>query len=261
LEAVMGRFRRSRRRAQLGLAVGAVAFIGLIAIATALKPGAMDPIQSCKADSAAPVITVAVDASNALGHESQAMLRVVIEENTRTQRGARVIIARVSGAQAYRPEILFDRCDPGSAAQAKANEGPAALEVIRTEQFVVPLNRVIKKLARPAAHNDTSYIADTVIHIAADPAMHLTGPNAKLIVLTDLLENTDRSTPYLNGRISLPTVHERFLRGIKVRVIELPAIAKAAGLQTFEVRAIWRAWLAAAGAENVEVVAPGLRPA
>ena len=80
-------------------------------------------------------------------------------------------------------------------------------------------------------------------------------------MLSDLIENTATSRPFVTGQVQLPHPREPFLNGISMVLVELPALAEASGLQNFATRSSWRRWCNDAGALSCEVTAPGMAEA
>lgn len=253
-------FSRSRRSALVGFGGVGLAFMGTFAASYLFRPEEAVGDDFCPEGDSGPVTAVIVDSSNPLAAKSQEMLRAAVSDGMPSSRSARLIVARVNGARDYQPEFLLNRCDPGSGQAARTGEGRATRDALRADEFVQPLEKALAELAKPVDSNDRSFLADTIMRVAADPAMHLVGSNSTLIFLSDLLEHSDVSSPYSTGTIILPKFSEKFLTDIAVRVIELPAMAEAAALQTHDTRQLWRDWLANAGAARVELIAPGIAP-
>lgn len=254
--------RRRKRGAGLMIPlVGGVLLLGSLAIASVLRPppGAQGAVAVCDPKEPGRTTVVLVDGSNALAPRSAATVRQLVHDAMDGRRGARVILARVSGDARYQPEILADLCDPGGAEDARFNEGPVTRADLRQTAFFDPIDQAIAKLVTPVSSSDKSYLSDAISRAAADPAMHLRDPGATLVFASDLIENSDFSRPYETGGIVLPQVRERFLEGIAVKLVELPAMPGAEMLQTYEMRDRWRKWLLAAGARDVQQLSPGLR--
>ena len=254
--------RRGKRRGVHPLALIAVglALAGSIAAATVLRSGAASvPPGTCAPGENGPATVVVLDASNKLAPRAEATVREVARAAAIGGRGLRVIIARVSGSRDYQPEILFHGCDPGGAGQARYDEGQATRDELRQTHFLAPLEVAIGRLVEPVPDHGQTYLAETVMRVASDPAMHLDQPGSSLIILSDLIQNVrGTSMPYRNGRIVLPPVEEPFLNGLRVTVVELPAMPGADVLQTHKMREAWRDWFKAAGAMQVTMRSPGL---
>lgn len=256
--------RRSRFRHRLA-AAGFLAFFGLIAGSAVLRGSVSEQIDErtgCPVGGHSKVTVIGIDASDPLAPQNRSMLRQSVQEAAADRRDSRVILVRLSGSRSYRPDIVFDRCNPGAAREARRwSEGPAARQVIFDSRFLEPLNRAIERLALPTPEMRESYLADTIARMVSDPALHLREGERRLILLSDLIENTDLSRPYTTGVVRLPPVRERFLAGISVQLVELPAMTDATQLQTFTVRSMWRRWCQIAGALSCQVTAPGLAAA
>jgi hypothetical protein len=249
----------SRRRSILLIG----SFATFIAAGSMLALGngaAPDEGTGCVPGIAGPVTVVLLDGSDPLGSKSQALVREAVVDGARGGLHARLILARFSGKREFRPEILFSRCDPGRANDATIlSEGPAAREEDWVEKFGEPLEDKSAQLARDTPAANESYIADAIARVASDPSFHLRDGTAKLIVLSDFIENSDVSHPYRDGALHLPAINEQFLKGIKVKLIELPALEGAEMLQNYRNRTVWRDWIERAGAAGpVEFLAPGL---
>ncbi|MEA3061377.1 MAG: hypothetical protein QOJ94_1158 [Sphingomonadales bacterium] len=239
-----------------------LAFGGVVATGAALRTTSVaeiDPRTGCPAGGHGEITVILADGSDPLGPRNEAALRATVERSLAVRRDARVIIARFTGGPSYQVQILFDRCNPGGAREAKTlGEGPAAREKQLRDNFVLPLQKAIDRLAKPTPKNRQSYVADTIAHAVSDPSLHLDHGVRRLVVMSDLIENTKLSLPYQTGHIRLPSIREKFLSGIAIELIELPAMPGAERLQTIEGRTTWRAWCRSAGAARTRVDAPGL---
>lgn len=259
----MFRLPASRRRwRKFGAPLALLGFFGIIAGAGVVRSGVnelIDERTGCPASGHNSVTVVAVDSSDSLAPDNKAMVRQTVKNAAGDRRDSRVILVRIDGARKYRPEILFNRCNPGAAREARRwTEGTAARQAMFDESFLKPLETAIDGLSRRMPESEESYIADTIAHMVSDVALHLRHGERKLILLTDLLEHTQSSKPYRTGAVRLPEVREEFLAGIDLDLVELPAMKGASHLQTFETRTAWRNWCSTAGARACVMTAPGL---
>lgn len=254
-------YRKRRKSLPWGLFATGLVLVGGFSAANFLRasPGTQVGGDGCDPRWRGPTTTVVVDASNNLAPRSQASLRELISRTLSGRRGSRVVIARISGADAYQPEFLFSRCDPGGADEARFGEGPVGRDDERKTMFLEPMEAALTRLFTAVPSNGNSFIAANLQRIASDPAMHLDAPGSTLVFASDMIESSRVSKPYVTGEIVLPAVEEPFLSGIAVRVLELPAIPGATILQNHESRDRWRTWLTRAGARDILLSFPGLR--
>jgi hypothetical protein len=254
--------RRGGAFATIACALVAVAFLGLLGVAGVIRSAGQlltDQRTGCPATGHVSLTVVGIDSSDPLVPQNKEMLRGVVEEGAVGQRGSRVIIARLSGSSDYRPEILFDRCHPGAGSDGtSATEGSAEIQDRFDREFAAPLATAMERLGRPGPESPRSHLTGTLERMVSDPALDLNRGERTLILLSDLIEHTEASRPYTDGVVRLPTPPERFLSGIHLRLVELPARGEAVRLQTHASRSAWREWCSLAGAQSCTVAAPGL---
>lgn len=244
-------------------ALVAAAFLGLLGFAGVMKTTGQnltDPQTGCPTSGHGKLTVIGIDSSDPLAPQNKAMLRGVVEDAAAGQRDSRVIIARISGRANYQPEILFDRCHPGSGSDGtSANEGSAELQERFDREFAAPLEIALEKLGEPGPTSEHSYLSGTLERMVSDPSLELDDGDRTLILLSDLIENTEASRPYRDGVVRLPASREPFLEGIHLRLVELPAVGAAERLQSYASRSAWRDWCSSARARSCTVTAPGLQ--
>jgi hypothetical protein len=250
-----------RRRAMLMVGSFAVliAVGGWLSIGNGKIP---DQETGCSPDTEGPTTVVLLDGSDPLGPPSEALVRQAVGDAAEGGVNSRLILARFSGKQEFRPEILFNKCSPGRGKDGSLfGLGPAVLEEEWAEKFHRPLEEKSGQFAQAASKENESFIAAAIARVASDPTFHLRAKGSRLIVLSDFIENSDISHPYVDGVVRLPEIREQFLSGIRIRLIELPALKGAEMLQGYPGRVAWRDWAQRAGAiAPVEFLAPGLAP-
>jgi len=205
---------------------------------------------------------ILVDQSDPLALENDArVMEIMRSEGRVVSRGSSLVLASFSGAVHRRVMVHFQKCSPGRGSEIDRREvGRVKQEWDWNREFIDPLENTIGEIAhRRATRTDQSYIADTIASAVTDGGMRFNGRERRLLVLTDGLENTATSRPYVDGRVRLARPREQFLAGVDFEFIELAPDVSVAGLQTYENRLEWRQWACIAGAKTVTIRAPGLR--
>ncbi len=142
---------------------------------------------------------------------------------------------------------IFDVCSPGRRKDADAwTESGALMEKAYKDKFLAPLDEAIAQLSKPSK-SDYSPITRQIERVTKDRTLTAVGGPAKIILLSDLLENTTEQSVYDSGPFELPPPRSQFLKGFTVQIVQL-GNTRAAALQSPELTEKWVAWFRAAGA-------------
>jgi hypothetical protein len=215
------------------------------------KGVATEEATGCLSSAKNPVaVLYMIDATDRLTRETAQRIRQrILDEVNALPRYSKVLIAPFGEDTASPLNVVFNRCLPGKAANARADEGAQLLER-DYKAFETALNDVVSKL-ESLPDSKKSPIADQVVRAASDPVLHWEGEKRELVLITDGLE----STIYWQNNLKLPDPPDGIFRSVSAEYFEI-GNAKAVRLQRRQVRLEWKSWLERGGA-TVKVSAPG----
>lgn len=223
------------------------------------SPVPVDPVTLCGDQASARAILMLVDASDSLAAASIDRFAVMVADDAKSLAlGSRLVLATFDGAVNPRFRTFFDRCSPGRAGEVK---GVPSLKqnAIWKRDFLDHLAPAAKSAAASAkGGNPTSHIAEAISAAVRDNSLHFAGTKRRLVVFTDGLQHSDSSRPYRSRRINLPDPHPRLLDGIDLVLVELAPVPTGSGIQSEQSRRAWQTWAREAGADSVDIQAPGV---
>lgn len=186
----------------------------------------------------------------------QRFTRLVRHLRDTLPRNGRLTIVPFGGDLGQSLQVVFDVCSPGRGSEANPlTEGALPLQRDYEALFLSPLDETAEELAKPR-ESPQSPITAQIMRAANDPTIGWKGEKRVLNLLTDGLEYTAKSAIYKDGRVYLEPPPPDLLKGVTVNYFELTS-ARHSALQTPAVRAAWKAWFEKAGAEQVNMYAPG----
>ncbi|MES2046134.1 MAG: hypothetical protein V4475_19855 [Pseudomonadota bacterium] len=169
------------------------------------------------------------------------------QDEARLPQYSRVIIVPFGDDTSAPLSPLFSKCLPGRNAGFDQNQ---RLVEQAYKEFEGSLDDLQGKLENLDASH-TSPISAQIVRAAGDPILKWVGDQRTLVVITDGLE----SSIYWTKRLRLAPPPAGLLNGVKIEYVEL-GNAKAARLQSNQMRDQWRGWFEQAGG-SVRMTAPG----
>lgn len=219
-----------------------------------------DPETLCLVNAPVPIATLTMlDQTDPLAaNAGPRFVRLIRRIRDDLPRNGRLTIVPFGGDLGKPLRVAFDVCSPGRRSEANEfSEGPVKLQREYEGKFLKPLDGVAAALREPL-ESDFSPVVAQIQRAVNDPAIPWRGHQRVLNILTDGLEHTTESKIYGGASLHLPPPPPDLLRGVTVNYYELTS-ADHHHLQTPELRAAWKAWFEAAGAE-VNMYAPGYAP-
>ena len=144
--------------------------------------------------------------------------------------GDRLTLIAFDGSAERPPSALFDRCKPASSANILVST-PALVEATFEETFAHPLEDSINAITRTATARQTNLVA-FLSNIAALAAYEARATSTRIIVFSNLVENTTEFSFYAKGRTAStpatftayfnPLVGDR-LKGITLDIYVVPS--------------------------------------
>ena len=238
--------------------------LSLGALAYYLKQaGLHDGETPCASDQSVPHTVILVDRTDPFTDLHTMLLESAVEYGSAAlRRGERLSIFLIEARAPVRPAPILSLCKPNDGSDANwLYENATLLRSAFEKQFARPLTALVDQLHEPA-QEPASPILETIRAVSLLPSFREAQARRKLIVVSDLLENTARyshytTTPdYQNFRRSpygasvLPSLH-----GVEVELVYLPN-QRAQKRQGRAHLTFWQSYLTEAGARAVEIASP-----
>jgi hypothetical protein len=201
-----GRQDRAKRIAYFQLAFAAIVLVGLVwAFFSVTKDRkALDPVTACP-PSASSIVVLLVDVTDPLTlAQRQDFLNQLERLRDSVPRYGKLAIFQVDAASNELLRPVIERCNPGTAADVDEMTGnPAAVEEKYEALFKRPLDEAFSQLIN-ASGADRSPILESVQSVALTELKRPgeEGKPMRLIIASDLLQNTDRISFY--GHVPRP---------------------------------------------------------
>ena len=238
--------------------------LGLGALAYYLKQAVLhDGGTPCPSDQGVPHTVILVDRTDPFTDLHTMLLENVVERGSAAlRRGERLSIFLIEARASVRPAPILSLCKPNDGSDANwLYENATLLRATFEKQFAQPLTALVDRLHEPA-QAPASPILETIRAVSLLPSFSEAQERRKLIVVSDLLENTARYSHYSTrpnfeefrtspyGASLMPS-----LKGVSVELVYLPN-QRAQRRQGRAHLAFWHAYFTDAGATAVEVVSP-----
>lgn len=177
------------------LALGVAVIVMLIFVAAAWPKPAYDKVTLCPETEPYGRTAVLVDASDPLSSSQRTAIHEGLTHlKASLARYERMIIAVYREGAA--PEIVFDMCNPGSGKDASPlYETPTRVQRVYEEKFDRPLNEVLERMLA-ANTAPQSPILEMIQDISTLYQFDPSAPHRRLVVISDMLQNTPRLSHY-----------------------------------------------------------------
>lgn len=220
---------RAKKIAYAQLAFAALVILGLVwAVYSVTRDRkALDPVTACPT-SASSIVVLLVDVTDPLTlAQRQDFLNQLERLRASVPRYGKLAIFQVDAASNELLRPVIERCNPGTAADVDEMTGnPAAVEEKYETLFKRPLDEAFGQLMS-ASGAERSPILESVQSVALTELKRpsVEGKPMRLIIASDLLQNTDRISFY--GRVPAPQelldsdafrILRTDLKGIKVEL-------------------------------------------
>jgi hypothetical protein len=228
---------------------------GLFAAAAIHQPPATDPETGCKLDREDPVHTIVlVDQSDPFNATDLDWVRTLLDGEARSlPRYGRLTLVVPNSASPYDPVQVFTGCSPGSAAESNpVFQNPKMIAAAWERKFHAPLMLQADQSLRDTVA-PSSPLMEAMYTLADRPDFQRHVPVRRLILVSDLMQHSPGFSMYKSGAdadvwAESPLADMRAgLEGVEVvaRIVPRQEYALPLG----EVKAFWRDWFGAAGAE------------
>ncbi len=215
--------------ALITLLVGSLLSLG--ALAHYLKREVLhDGETLCRSDRSVPHTVIVVDRTDPFTDEHTMLLESAVERvRAALRRGERLSIFLIEMQAPARPTPILSLCRPDDGSDANwLYQNATLLRSVFDKRFAQPLTALVDGLREPA-QAPASPILETIRAVSLLPSFREAPERRKLIVVSDLLENTARYSHYTTtpnyqdfrrspyGGSVLPS-----LRGVEVELVYLP---------------------------------------
>ncbi len=232
--------------------------LGLGALAHYLKREKL-----CPSDQSVPHTVILVDRTDPFTDLHTRLFDSVVERRSAALRkGERLSIFLIEARTPVRPAPILSLCKPDDGSDANwLYQNSTLLQRNFEKRFAQPLTALVDRLHEPA-QAPASPILETLRAVSLLPSFREAQEHRKLIVVSDLLENTARYSHYTTtpdyrgfrrspyGASVLPV-----LEGVEVELVYL-SNERAQRRQGTVHLAFWQSYLTEAGARAVEIMSP-----
>ncbi|MEM5518616.1 hypothetical protein WNY37_16785 [Henriciella sp. AS95] len=229
---------RLKRLALINMLAVAGAIAGVFVLIAVLTPKPFDEQSLCvESDTLPPHTAVIVDKTDEYSQVQADRIAAAIrrEQNTLAL-GERFSLYELDARGRFDPRGAFSLCNPGRGDQANPLfRNPKRMEERYTEMFEGPLDGVLDDLVEPK-EAPSSPILEAIARLAQTEAYSPAAPSRRLLLISDMLQNSDAFTAYGGGGVEMPpdspapssvadAITDRFgdnLRGVRLEVLLIP---------------------------------------
>ncbi|NBC19896.1 MAG: hypothetical protein GVY06_02420 [Alphaproteobacteria bacterium] len=228
---------------------------GVFAVAAMSIPAATDAATNCRLDRKDPAHTVIlIDQSDPFRANDVAWVRELVEAEARAlPRAGRLTVVQPDLDDPYAPRALFSACSTGSPDRAHpVLSNPRMIEDTWRAEFRAPVIESVEMALRDT-RQPQSPLMETLFAIADRPDFRAGGRGLRLVIVSDLMQHSQGFSFYRAGAdpeaYGATRLSQRVpdLSGTEVVARIVPRDVY--DLPLGEVRAFWRGWFAATGAD------------
>lgn len=248
------RQRKQRRMAYINIAlvVSAIAIVGWLF--WSLQPAPYDEMTLCEiTDELPPHTAVIVDKTDEYTEEEAGFIRTGIERaRDRLEIGERFTLFELDERGEFNPRGELTLCNPGRGNQVNPLfNNPKMIQERFDEKFEAPLQAALEDLVQPK-EAPSSPIMESLARLALTEAFSEEAPQRRLLIFSDMLQNSSLFTAYGGVAGALPesmpsaadvaeSVRTRYgegLSGVQIEIRLIPREGRA-DLQRGPLRAYW----------------------
>lgn len=195
------RRRRQQRQALFNFAMVLAIIAGVVYIAYALQPAAYDETSLCVISEELPPHTaIIIDKTDEYSEEQATQITQLVRlSRNRLDVGERFTLFELDADGKFDTRGEFSLCNPGRGKQVNPLfRNPKKIEARFNELFELPLEDSLQDLIVPK-EAPNSPILEAVARLAQTEAFSDRAPGRKLILVSDMLQNSDMFTIYGGG--------------------------------------------------------------
>jgi hypothetical protein len=169
--------------------------------ATVLKPAEYDSQTLCLVDVVPPHRVVVIDKTDLYSPVQAASIgQLILDERDRLNVGDRFSLYELNESGQLRNTNRFSLCNPGAGAQVNPlYRNPTRVQARYDFLFADPLDRALADLVAPK-DAPNSPIIEALARLGQDPNFNRTVPGRHVVLVSDMLQNSDIFTVYGRGR-------------------------------------------------------------
>ncbi|MEL6258783.1 MAG: hypothetical protein AAFQ67_06985 [Pseudomonadota bacterium] len=233
------REQRQKRRAIINIAMVVAALVIVGYSVYAIQPPAYDPDTLCVvSDELPPHTAIILDKTDEYTVEQSDLIASAIRRaQTRLEVGERMTVFELDALGEFDSRGRFSLCNPGRGNQVNPLfQNPKLIEERYTQLFEGPLTGVLDDLVEPK-EAPASPILEALARLAQTEAFSPDAPARRVILVSDMLQNSDVFTAYGGRQSDLPTrtpdpgvtadlILSRFGDGLRGVEVEIRLIAR-----------------------------------
>jgi hypothetical protein len=228
---------------------------GLFAAAAIHQPPATDPETGCRLDREDPVHTIVlVDQSDPFNATDLEWVRTLLDGEARSlPRHGRLTLVVPNSASPYDPVQVFTGCSPGSAAESNPIfQNPKMIAAAWERKFHAPLMVQADESLRDTVA-PSSPLMEAMYTLADRPDFQGQVPVRRLILVSDLMQHSPGFSMYKSGA-DADAWADSGLADMRAGLEGVEVVARIVPRQEYplplgDVKAFWRDWFGAAGAD------------
>lgn len=228
---------------------------GLFAAAAIHQPPATHEETGCRLDREDPAHTIVlVDQSDPFNATDLEWVRTLLDDEARNlPRHGRLTLLVPNSASPYDPVQVFTGCSPGSAAESNPIfQNPKMIAAAWERKFHAPLVRQADESLRDTVA-PSSPLMEAMFTLADRPDFQGEVPVRRLILVSDLMQHSPGFSMYKSGA-DADVWAESPLADMRAGLEGVEVVARIVPRQEYslplgEVKAFWRDWFGAAGAD------------
>ena len=174
------------------------AVLGMISYAAfVLKPAEYDSQTLCLADTVPPHRVVVIDKTDLYSPaQAEAIGGLILAERDALAIGERLSLYELNESGELRNTNRFSLCNPGAGAQVNPlYRNPERIQARYNALFAAPLDRALADLVTPK-DAPMSPIVEALARLGQDPAFDRTVPARRIVLVSDMLQNSDLFSVY-----------------------------------------------------------------
>jgi hypothetical protein len=176
--------------------LGAISYAAFV-----LKPAEYDSQTLCLADATPPHRVVVIDKTDLYSTtQADAIADLILDERDALAVGERFSLYELNESGELRNTNRFSLCNPGAGEQVNPlYRNPERVQARYEALFADPLDRALADLVTPK-DAPSSPIIEALARLGLDPTFDRSVPGRRIVLVSDMLQNSDVFTVYGRGR-------------------------------------------------------------
>jgi hypothetical protein len=179
--------------------LGAISYAAMV-----LKPAEYDSQTLCLVDGTPPHRVVVIDKTDLYSQQQvEAISELILSERAAMSVGERLSLYELNESGQLRNTNRFSLCNPGEGAQVNPlYRNPDRVQARYDALFAGPLDRALADLVTPK-DAPSSPIIEALARLSQDPSFDRDVPSRRIVLVSDMMQNSETFTVYGRGRGAL----------------------------------------------------------